>query len=49
MCLSDGALCPEDNYLPAGGGEETIDNSKQRITNPARMFAITIPKLTLSA
>ena len=30
------------NYLPAGGGEETMDNSKHKITKPARILAITI-------
>ncbi len=30
------------NYFPAGGGEETMDNSKHKITKPARILAITI-------
>src|SRR5439155_24109982 len=43
MCRIVGAVCPNGAYRPAGGGEETIDSSKHRITNPARILAISIP------
>ena len=30
------------HYLPAGGGEDTSDKSKHRITRPAKILAIAI-------
>jgi hypothetical protein len=35
-------------YLPAGGGDDTMDRSKHRITSPARILAIAILDLPCS-
>jgi hypothetical protein len=32
----------KEHYFPAGGGEATSDNNKQRITRPAKILAIAI-------
>src|SRR5205823_12121453 len=43
----------EWTYLPAGGGSETMDSNRHRITKPARILAISIrdfpPTATVSA
>jgi len=44
VCRSGGAVCPNGVYLPAGGDDETIDNNKQRMTNPAKILAINMAR-----
>ena len=52
MCRCGRRHVSKWRYLPAGGGSDTIDKSKQRITSPARMLATShrrIPRLPLHA